>query len=146
MYYVGSIDHASNIADPRRKREWVKLMSAKERDWVQLYQKFPTELNEYIHSVCYDSLDDEDCQVELQLLRMHFDWEEDYSINWEFNISAPSVEVKYPSFEEMLEAWKSDTKPGKSAYAFWDSKGRDLEVSWGWNSPPRLSIISLKLK
>ena len=146
MYYVGSIDHASNIADPRRKREWVKLMSAKERDWVQLYQKFPTELNEYIHSVCYDSLDDEDCQVELQLLRMFFDWEEYYSINWGFNVNASPVEVKYSSFEVMLQAWKSDTKPGNSAYAFWDSKGRDLEVSWGWNSPPRLSIISLKLK
>ena len=134
------------IADPSRRAVWVKLMSAKERDWVQLYQKFPTELNRYIQSVRYNSLSIEKCRVEIELLRMFFDWEEDYCTDWEIKVSVPPIKVKYFTLEEMLEAETSNSKPEKSAYDSWNSVGRDSEISWGNHSAPRLSITSLRLR
>ena len=140
------MDYAARISDPSRRSVWVKLMSAKERDWVQLYQKFPTELTRYIQSVRYNSLSNENCRVEIELLRTVFNWEEDYCTDWEIKVSVPPINVKYFTLEEMLEAERSNSKPEKSAYDSWNSVGRDSEISWGNHSAPRLSITSLRLR
>jgi len=131
--------------DAVKGEAWAELMSSKERNWAEIYLKFKPQLSQYIAFLRLNSLDHEDAETELKCLKTNFAWEEEFHLLWDIEAWFRSIQVKYQSLEEMLEAEEEETEPEESAFDAWQSDGGDLDLSWGRPTSPQVSISSLIL-
>ena len=125
---------------------WTKLMSSKDRNWAEIYLEFKPQLSQYIGFLRLNSLDHEDSETELKCLETNFAWEEEFHLLWDIDAWFRSVQVKYNSLEEMLEAEEEGTEPEETAYDAWNSDGGDLDITWGHPTSPGVTVTSLQLR
>ena len=74
----------------------------------------------------------------------NFAWEEEFHLLWDIEAWFRSIQVKYQSLEEMLEAEEEETEPEESAFDAWHSDGGDLDLSWGRPTSPGVTVTSLQ--
>ena len=133
-------------SDAAKGESWTKLMSSKDRNWAEIYLEFKPQLSQYIGFLRLNSLDHEDAETELKRLETIFAWEEEFYLLWDIDAWVRSIQVKYNSLEEMLEAEEKETEPEETAYDAWNSDGGDLDLNWGRPTSPGVTIISLQFK
>lgn len=128
-------------------QKWESMMNSDQRNWFEILEAFPKEMETYIAEVRIATLNCLEASKEYCELNAVFDWaESEFTANWSIDVYTHSVPVAYKSFSEMSIAVLDDQEPHQSASTAFYEGNMHLDFEWSDVSELSLSISDLRLK